>query len=175
MPEIVLETRFQRYTLDGYLIASERTHFPLRWVEFYVYGLDDNSGYVLYRLGKSWVYHTAGTRCMTVEGEQRGDVATITDLPDNAIPCPVCKPPYPQDLGDDEQVRYEFDRPTINRCDTAARVVEKLTEYRERGGEDDGRGAKITRVSEPVGKLLAKLVAKDPNFVLTKKPEVRIT
>lgn len=179
MPQVRIENRFSVQTFDGELLDWTQTPGPPdrpRWVEIYVYKLDNGTGYMLHRIGKSVIYHRADTRCTISDGRQSGDVAKISDLPDNAEPCDECAPPFPEDIGDDEEIRFEFDRHTFNRCATAARVIDKLTVYRSpssgQGDEDTGRSAKTSTVSAPVRELLEKLAAKDPAFA--RKPDIKI-
>lgn len=180
MPQVRIENRFSVQTFNGELLAQTQTPGPperQRWVEIAVYKLDDGPGYVLHRIGKSVVYHRADTHCTTSDGRQRGDEATVSDLPDNADPCELCQPPYPEELGDNDKIRFEFDRNTVNKCATAARVIDKLTVYRSPaagrpGDEDTGRAAKTSTVSAPVRELLEKLASKDPAFAT--RPDIKI-
>jgi hypothetical protein len=153
----------------GELIAETRSaSSDRRWVELKLYALE-GGGYLVHRAGMSNVYHRAGTTCTTASGLQQGTPGTVEDLPDDALPCERCEPPWPEDLGDNEQIRYETTRHTIDRVDTPAEVVEKLTVYRNRR-----TGRREMRFSEPVQDLLAKAVANDPGFLMPDQPVERI-
>lgn len=128
-----------------------------RWVEFELYELD-NGSWLAHRAGMSDVYHRADTRCSTRTGRQSGDPATVADLPDDAVPCQRCKPPYPQSLRDDESVRFEFPRHTWDECPTAVIVQEKLTTIRNRDGSVS------TVISDPVDQLLRSAASAHREF-----------
>lgn len=153
---------------QGELIAENRTHQPLRWAEFRIYRHAEG-GYVLHRAGRSVVYHRADTTCRTAGGTAPGIPATVAGLPDDATPCEKCQPSWPLDLEDDEPVRMETDRNTVDRCQTAADVVDALTRFRQRG-----TGKKIVKVSEPVAELLELAARADPAFADVPPPVERI-
>lgn len=163
MPLIRIEDRHQDTEFDGTRIAGPVTsgNQP-RWLSMTIYKAA-SGGYILHRVGMSVVYHEAETSCQTILGQKSGSPATIVDLPDEALPCERCSPPYPADLGDTEQVRFEFPRHTIDKCADARGVVEKLTTINPRGGQ------KTIRISEPVGSLLAEAAAADPEFAAAPK------
>lgn len=168
MAEIVVSDRRRAPQRFSGELATEpvSTQNPgsLRWAEFRVYRLDEG-GWMLHRVGMSLVYHQARTVCRTASGKMPGDPAKLADLPDEATPCGDCRPPYPLDLGDDEPVRFEFPRHSLNRCATAEAVVDSLTRFRERG-----TGIWTVKVSEPVAELLDKLAAAEPAFAAVARP-----
>lgn len=132
-----------------------------RWMELRLYRLDPGSDghYLAWRNGRSLIYHTGTTRCRTVSGRKPGRLAGKGDLPDDAEPCPDCDPAWPEELADTDRIRYEFDRHTIDRTDTAPEMVKALTQFRERQ-----TGNWVTRVSEPVAEVLEQAAANDPEF-----------
>jgi hypothetical protein len=159
-------------TVDGRAIDGELACPPVsteldeqdrkrdRWVTFELYHLD-TGGWLAHRTGYSSVYHRLDTRCTTRIGRQSGDPATISQLPDDAVPCLVCKPPYPDRLPETDEpvVRFEFPRHTWDECPTPALVKEKLTTIRSR----DGTTSTVT--SDPVGELLRGAARSYPEFI----------
>jgi hypothetical protein len=129
----------------------------LAWATIEIYRLADD-GYFTHRAGYSRVYHTADTACRTRNGDQKGDPATVDDLPDDAEPCPRCKPDPPVDLDDGQAVRYEFPRHTFDACDTPEMVVERLTVIRHRDR------TKSVRYSQPVKDALRDAAFRDAAF-----------
>lgn len=167
MAEIVIsDRRRQPARFDGELVSMVTTERDgsWRWAEFRVYELEAG-GWLLHRTGMSNVYHTEPTTCRTASGRPPGDPATISDLPDNAVPCVDCLPPLPLDLGDTEKIRFEFPRNTWNQCPTADRVVDSLTRFRERG-----TGTWTVKISEPVAELLDDLAAAREAFANVTRP-----
>jgi len=158
--------------VDGREIAGELACPPVsteldendrkrdRWVTFELYRLD-NGGWLAHRVGESRVYHTLNTRCVTKTGRPSGDPAAIGQLPDDAVPCPRCRPDYPENLPDTDGpvARFEFARHTWDECPTAYLVKEKLTTIRSR----DGTTSTVT--SDPVGKLLRGAARNYPEFI----------
>lgn len=145
---------------EGDLIKSTTTRGrnSVRWVDIALYGLDGGT-YLVHRIGQSLVYHRGDTECLTSSGKQAGDRATVADLPDDAEPCERCNPPFPENLDDDEPIRYEFPRHTLDECSTPAEVIARLTSMRKR------RARTATRVvSEPVRELLEGAAETDPRF-----------
>jgi hypothetical protein len=138
--------------------TSERDE-SLAWADIEIYRLAAG-GYLTHRIGYSLVYHTAETHCMTREHKQKGDPATVDDLPDEAVPCPRCTPAPPQLLDDDEPIRFEFPRHTFDSCDTAAKAVEALTVIRRRDGSPPS-----VRYSGPVKDALAEAAQNDEAFM----------
>lgn len=128
-----------------------------RWVEFELYQLASGS-WLVHRAGMSDVYHTAGTRCVTRTGRKSGSPALVAQLPDDAVPCVRCKPPWPESLRDDEPIRYEFPRHTWDECPTAEIVQAKLTTIHSR----DGTISVVT--SDPVDELLRGAAASHAEF-----------
>jgi hypothetical protein len=129
-----------------------------RWVVFELYHL--NSGaWLSHRIGLSNIYHAIDTWCTTRGGKQSGDPASVTDLPDDAMPCPLCKPPWPQDLPEGaEVVRFESPRHTWDECPTPELLVSKLITIRSRDGSVS------TFMSDPVSELLRSAARTYPEF-----------
>lgn len=136
--------------------SSRRTE-SLAWAEVSIYKLEDG-GYLTHRAGYSLVYHRADTHCRTRNGDQKGDPATVDDLPDDADPCVKCRPPYPQNLEDGEAIRYEFPRHTFDACETPEQVIDRLTVIRHRDG------TRSVRYSQPVQDALRQAGASDSAF-----------
>jgi hypothetical protein len=153
---------------EGDLVAATRTGHPLRWAEFEIWKLAGGD-WLVHRTGRSRIYHRADTPCDTQTGRKPGQPGTVDDLPDDAVPCRYCRPPDPLDLADDEQIRIETPRHTVNRCATAADAVDALTRYRDRIS-----GQRKVEMSEPVAELLELAAAKEPAFAAVPRPVDRI-
>lgn len=161
MEAILIEDRFSPpQEFEGVQIgkSTSRRQASNSWVDMSAYRLADGS-LLLHRVGMSLIYHTSPTRCVTYSGRPRGDVATIDDLPDDAVPCQACRPPHPLDLGDDEKIRFEFPRNTLDVCPGYPEMVTKLTTMHARD-----TNIRTTAVSEPVRDLLAQCAKNDPEF-----------
>lgn len=162
MPEIQIADRFSPpQTYEGTLIgksSSRRGERALSWVDMFVYRLDDGD-VLVHRVGMSRIYHTARTACITFSGRQRGEPAGVEDLPDDAVPCTKCRPRDPWRLGDDEKIRFEFPRHTVDRCPDALAAIRKLTEMQDRTTK-----VRTVTVSEPVRELLGECAGNDAQF-----------
>ena len=148
--------------IDGELATEPVTTFGPghedRWVEFRLYALD-NGQWLIHRAGMSNVYHKIDTRCVTRTGRQSGDPAGVDDLPDDAMPCLVCRPEDPEYLpGGPGTVRFERPRHTWDECPTAFLVKAKLTTVRSRDGSVS------TFTSDPVDQLLWCAAQRYPEF-----------
>jgi hypothetical protein len=153
--------------IDGELACPPVTTYGSakdRWVEFELYALADGS-WLIHRIGKSNIYHRADTLCTTRTGRQSGEPAGVDDLPDEAMPCPRCHPPFPEDLPEGAgTVRYEYPRHTWDECPTPELVREKLTTIRSRDG------SVTTYLSDPVADLLRQAAARYPEFTDVASP-----
>lgn len=139
--------------------GTSRRDGSTAWAEIRVYALDAG-GYLLHRTGYSLIYHTAKTRCVTRDGRQRGEPASVDDLPDDAEPCQRCKPDDPVDLPDgDATVRFEYPRHTFDKCELPEEVVEKLTVIRNRDGS-----IHTLKSSQPVNDCLNDCARNDAAF-----------
>lgn len=129
-----------------------------QWVVFELYELD-NGNWLAHRAGMSVVYHAASTSCRTRTGVQSGEPAGVDDLPDEAVPCERCRPPYPADLPPGPgTVRFEVPRHTWDEAPTAAQIRTALTTIR-------GRDGSITeKMSAPVDKLLHNAAERHEEF-----------
>ena len=148
--------------INGALIGAGSSRRPdsSAWAEISVYKLDGGS-YLVHRSGMSLVYHRADTPCTTREGRQRGDPASVEDLPDDAQPCPRCQPEDPEYLPDGNgTIRFEFPRHTFDQCDTPEQVVSKLTVIRHR---DKSRSVQY---SQPVTDCLEQCARNDVRFAV---------
>lgn len=144
---------------EGELAAEVSTRTPdrTRWVEIKVYHLDDG-GWLAHRAGMSNIYHRSATACRRANGRKPGTLGTVDDLPDDAEPCGDCNPPYPEELGDKEKIRFEGPQHTIDRG-TPAQIMQALTTSR-----DAVTGQRVVRVSAPVEDLLGDLMEHYPEF-----------
>jgi hypothetical protein len=172
MAHVQIRGRLLSKDFEGSLLkeaTSRQGPEDQRWVTFRVYKDTEHDQYVVHRIGGSVIYHTYPTACRTAGGKPSGDVATWDDLPDDAEPCPECRPRNPRDLGDDEKVRYEFDRDTLVEMSTAEQVVDWLT--RKPGGRgSSARGVTSIVVTDPVARLLRGLQEADPEFAKVQIP-----
>lgn len=129
-----------------------------RWVSMELYALDDGT-WLAHRTGWSVVYHRRDTTCATRGGRKSGEPAGVDDLPDDAVPCPVCQPPAPRNLPYGAgTVRFEFPRHSWDACPTPELVKLRLTTVRSR----DGTVSEF--MSEPVSELLRNAAAIYPEF-----------
>ncbi len=177
------------WEIDGEEIAHVSTRFGdpeqkradarPRWGDNYVWRLAPGPAgprYALYRASMSVVYHTAGTSCRVTgsggrgTGAQMGSPAAVKDLPDDAEPCWICEPPYPEDLAEGDSIRFEFPRQTLEICDGADQVIRRLTRYRRHTGQE------LTGASGPARELIAQCREHDPgNFGAPDLPMQRIS
>ena len=170
METVRIEDRFKATEFTGELVArhSSNKGSDPRWVDFEVWELE-GGGFLLHRSGMSNIYHRmqAGPECMTARGAPKGSTTKVDSLPDEALRCPVCQPPYPDDLGDDERIRYEFPRHTFDRCATPQDVIRRLAERKPRGGPAR------SELSAPAAELIRKAAQRDERFAV--KAEERIS
>lgn len=146
--------------------GTSRSDSRDRWAEVEVWKLEGGS-YLAHRTGRSLVYHRADTSCTTRDRRPRGDYASVDDLPDDAMPCPECSPPFPEDLPDGQYAcRFEFPRHSFDVCEDAAAVVHKLTLNRRRDGTT------TFEYSQPVTDALAECARNDPAFAGQTAPPV---
>lgn len=148
--------------IDGELACPPVTTYGSskdRWFEAELYALADRS-WLIHRIAFSNVYHRTDTKCTRRTGKQSGDPASVDQLPDEAMPCPQCQPPFPEDLPEGEgTVRFEFPRHTWNECPTPELVYDTLTTIRSRDGT-------VThRLSDPVADLLTRAGEAYPEFI----------
>ena len=147
--------------IDGELACppvSTQSDSKDRWFDLELYALADGT-WLIHRVGMSNIYHRADTRCTTRIGRKSGDPAGVEDLPDEAVPCLICRPEDPDYLPEGPGVvRFEFPRHTLDRCPTPMLVMEKLTTVRGR----DGVISSFT--SDPVDELLRGAARLYPEF-----------
>lgn len=115
-----------------------------RWSVSTVWKLRDGS-YVLIRESYSKIYHAEPTFCRTATGLFSGEPVTVAEMESeldatlglalsDAVSCPDCEPPYPEELQPEEVIRYEFVRRSIDQCAYRDQVVRKLTRSRGSSG-----------------------------------------
>jgi hypothetical protein len=159
-----------RYGAEG---EGSREARP-RWGENAVWKLDGDRGYAVLRASFSVIYHTNPTRCRNAgsegpgSGPQSGLPAKVTDLPEDAEPCPRCEPPPIADLLVNDKIRFEFPRQSVDVCEDPAAVIRCLTHHRRHTGE------RQVTISEPVRALIVQLREADPAFATAHLPMQRI-
>jgi hypothetical protein len=123
---------------SGKLLAesSSRRVGSLRWVEFSLYKTDSGS-YILARRGVSVVYH--GATCSLVTRHNLEE-APISELSDDAVACPDCRPTYDLPYVFPEKFRY-----WAQVSDNAEPVLEALYRY-----DEDTNTRYLTRVAQNV-------------------------
>jgi hypothetical protein len=133
---------------EGTLLARVRTETPRRprWVEFELYCSEPNKslpngGYLIHIIGQSVVYHRHESACNT------GVPHRAADLPDDAEPCDVCRPPAAAALGGADVVDLESPRHTLYKCATAEDAVRQIRGH---------------RLSAPASRLLETAAQADP-------------
>jgi len=128
-----------------------------RWVDVDLFRTDTGD-YAVHRAGMSRVYHRVGNATCTLRGGQpKGLLAVRADLPEGAVSCDVCEPPYPEELEDDEAVLFEFPRHSVKSFATPQEAVTDL--FSVRG--DSGRGFSPSR---PAMAALAQARKNDEGF-----------
>lgn len=175
MPDVRVVTRAGPRDFSGELIAHSETHRDPRWIEFQVYRLDGGAGIAVVRGGMSKVYHSLRTTCRTASGGQAGQPVTKAEMlrvlgeiaPDEEpVSCERCQPPWPEELGPEERIRYEVPRMTVDMHGTAQKAIQRLTSVRDRETGQMG-----TLVSAPVEQLLEMARQNDEEFAAADMPE----
>lgn len=138
--------------------GTSKTDEKEAWAEIEIYRLHDG-GYIAHRAGYSDIYHRLDTRCVTRSGEQRGEPVQARQLPETALPCERCKPPWPESMPPVAQVRWELPRHIFDSCNDPAQVVERLTVIRNNRDH-----TKSVRYSRPVRDALSMAAGSDPAF-----------
>lgn len=155
-------------TFTGELLASATSDDgkAQRWTIFELYRTDAGR-YVLHKVGRSVVYHTAESRCtrqaepITVgqllerddeQAERSHDwrlrgleaVLSYMDVSGTRLPCVTCEPPDVYDNATDTQlvVRAERDRHSVVVSESARGVIDSLH------GKDGNGTLFLTRVAE---------------------------
>jgi len=137
---------------------------PDRWNEQRAWKIPRSDGSFTWKFAKygySVIYHAADTRCRSRDG-LAGSPATVDDLPDDAVPCPRCRPAPPEDLADAKDagtlvpVRYEFPRIEITDCATPDDVIMAAALKRSR----DTHQVSVM-LSGPARDLIAQCMADD--------------
>lgn len=135
----------------GTLLSEEstETNSALRWLELELYRIDQGprtGQYVLHRTGQSLVYHQPHA-CGY-------GVSTVWEaVPDDAEPCPVCKP----SSGLRAEVWLEAPRHRVVKCLTPVHVEKALLMRRKDG---------TTFMSTPALNLIEKACAADEKLAL---------
>lgn len=135
----------------GTLLAEESTETDnaMRWLELELYRIDagERTGqYVLHRVGQSVVFHKP-------KACGYGVATTWSEVPDDAEPCPICRPEEPyQYLGERFEVWLESPRHKVVTCQTPVHVEKALLMKRKDGS---------TFLSTPATNLIAKAASND--------------
>lgn len=160
----------ETYAISGTLVGhgDSRSYDRDRWVEVDVFRTETGR-YAVHRGGMSLVYHRAGnTTCTLASGRPKGLPAVKSDLPEGAVSCDVCEPPYPEELEEGEQVLYEWPRHSVKTFATPGEVVSDLYSVRTRSG---GRGM---TAGKPARDAIAQCMENDPAFRAEVTMEVQI-
>lgn len=174
MARIVLTAKAGKKAINGEKLAGVSSQAWPRWIEIDVYSRDEG-GFAVHRVGKSVVYHREDTPCATVSGAPSGRPVTVDNLPDDAVPCQVCRPLAPEVLGDLSDhgekpvIRLEVDRPVLAVFENAARAQDFIVTVRDRYTGEPG-----THVSPPVAELIGKMREASPEWAALPWPEATI-
>jgi len=155
----------ERFEIEGTLIGhgdnrdEERTH----WVDVDVFRLSESGKLATHRAGMSLVYHRYGNdTCKLANGRPKGLQALPEDLPEGAVSCDVCKPPWPEDLTGGDEIWFEFPRHSVKVLATAEETVRDLFEIR---GKSAVAGAsRAIQFGSPALRALAQCRENDPEF-----------
>lgn len=149
-----LSDAFKSREFDGWLLAfatTESPDFP-RWTTMDLYETTDGD-FVVYTVGHSVVYHDPGGSCNS------GVLTEVADLPEDAEPCPKCRPPRdPQN-----SVNLEAPLRQLHECDTPAAVRKAVCRY--------DRNTQTYIASRPAQRLLSDAAAKNPAFDPANDPQ----
>lgn len=142
------------WEFTGIQIGNSTTYAPYKtqWTEMRLYRVTkgpNNGLYVLEVVGCSDAYHRVKAEC---KGSQNGDVIPSSDLPEEAKPCPKCRPGVQGKDTLPETVALELDWPQLSECATPADVINTLK---------DGAEGKI---SNPAQRLLIEAAENDPDM-----------
>lgn len=145
MEEIIIKDGIRPLRFTGTLLARESTEsdVSLRWLELELYrvGKGNLTGwYLLHRVGQSVVYHKP-------EACGYGKATDWANVPDDAEPCPVCKPPAHGMV----EVWMEVPWSKVLRCENAKAVENALLM----------RGKNGMFLSQPASNLLEKSARTD--------------
>jgi hypothetical protein len=144
-----LPVKFSGHSLTGE--KSTRGEDRPRWVTMEIYKRDDG-GYVLYRVGQSLIYHRTGMSCT-----KSGVSVMWEELPDDAMPCQRCNPPFPDALSDDEPVLKEIPWRSVHLCQTLGKVEQVLIDT----APHDSTGERPNRLSSVASSLLLEAAQAD--------------
>lgn len=157
METYIISSQAKPVRFTGTLLAEEstETNSALRWLELELYRIDEGpraGQYVLHRVGQSVVYHRPKT-C------GYGTAAPWSQVPDDAEPCPICKPIEPlangihgRGVDPGYEVWMESPRHRVIKCPTPVHVEKALLMKRRDGS---------TYLSTPAVNLIAKASAAD--------------
>lgn len=155
----------ERFEIVGTLIGhgDNREEGRDHWVDVDIFRLADSGNLAVHRAGMSLVYHFKGnTTCKLASGKPKGLQALPQDLPEGAVSCDVCLPPWPEDLREDEEIWFEFPRHSVKVFKTAEEVAEDLFEIR--GKRNVAGSSRSVQFGAPALRALAAARDTDPEF-----------
>ena len=176
LEHVTLPDRIQGgWEINGYRIADVSTEDEpnrsggrrARWSHDIIWRLESGK-YALYRSSQSHVYHSDPTTCLTRAGAMSGERVRADDLPDGAIACWVCEPPYPDELRPRDWVRYEWPRQSLAVCEEPHQVIDQLTTSTRYSG------AQVSGVPDNTLKLIGQARDNDSYFATADQPVRRI-
>lgn len=149
----------RKIRFDGELIAESSTEkqWKPRWLELRLYKVEPgqsfpeegadrlrlpDGGYLLHQVGQSVLYHNPDNPDC-----QDGVPASFADLPEDAQPCPSCRPPgrIALQASPGQVVGLESTRNSVKRSPTAAGIVQLIEEGRP---ELSAPAEKLLRIAE---------------------------
>lgn len=148
------------FTITGTLIGhgDTRDDGKDQWVEVDIIRTESGQ-YAIHRAGMSRRYHRAGNdTCKRRGGSPSGSPAVRADLPDDAVSCDVCEPPWAEELKRDERVLFEYPRHSVKVFATPGDVLADLYGIR---GQSGSRGLHASR---PARAALVAAKEADPAF-----------
>lgn len=133
-------------------VVSQPANLP-RWTEMELFRLTDGTGrYVVHIIGCSVLYHTHNSDCNAGIGTR------LADLPEDAEPCPRCRPVSVTEKvrvhEGDRVVDFEVDRHTTHVCASADEAVDRLRSTGARNATHEFSG--------PALRLLTAAAQRDP-------------
>jgi len=149
-----LPDKYDHVEFTGTLIGESSTETPesTRWTEIRIYRTTGGK-YVIYRIGRSVLFHRHDGVCNTGVARQVKDLELDDEI---AVPCSKCRPGELDDLEDTDVVDEELDKHAVTVCD-ADDVYRQLLLKRR----DD-----TTFMSQPARRALEMAVLADPHLAL---------
>ncbi len=138
-------------------VSTETAASP-RWTEMSLFHLTDGTDrYVLQTVGRSVIYHGHDSACNS------GTATRALDLPEDAEPCPRCRPrvfdPDLEAVTDGDTVDLESDRYGVHVCAAAGDVITRLRISRVNAGALDSFSAPAMRLLDHARQVDAGIAA----------------